>query len=88
MRTTLGWLLVLPLLGACQVACEPAETRHAPAPAPAPAAAPDAGTASALLGELPAVPEPKPLPSAAAAGKKPLTLLVTGDGWGEYAPCG
>lgn len=73
-------LAALAACGAKEPAKAPAPVAAAPAPAPVPVAAPAVVPAAAAAVVAP--------PAVPTIPKKPLTILATGDDWGEYSPCG
>lgn len=77
-RSFAAALLSLAALAACgnPSSASPAPVAEAPKVAPAVAPAPVA------------VAPPPAVPAGPPVERTPLTLLVTGDVWGEYAPCG
>lgn len=75
----LGALAALALFTACG---SPSSASPAPAKEPAKVAAPVVAPPPVAVAVAP------PVPAGPPVERKPLTLLVTGDVWGEYAPCG
>ncbi len=76
---TFASIAVLALLSACGA---PSSASPAPVVTEAPAA-----VASPVAAPV-AVAVAAPVPAGPAVARTPLALLVTGDVWGEYAPCG